>query len=168
MIRASRRRAEGGRTAAVADAVGCVLALLGEPEFVSAVQPGLAEEDGESAALLRFGDGSVAQWLASDRAGPWCWSLDLVGPGGRIAAGPGGFTWTDPDGGSADEHRRADEPDTFPGVLAAAIRKRLDPAFPPAEPVDLAAVLSVMDAAGLSSVTGQPESPGMIRRAITA
>jgi hypothetical protein len=160
-------------------ALELALQLLGEPEAIDAAYQGagvagppamnLTQLHGDITAKLRGGDGRIALIAASDQAGRWNSSATLLSGLGRLRFYDDGFEWIGPDGQKRDElrigsRRAAPVVDHAVRAIADSITRLLDPAVPEPAPVDVGAVLRVAQAALLSARTGQPESPGTIKR----
>ncbi|HBS29724.1 MAG TPA: hypothetical protein DEB06_09815 [Phycisphaerales bacterium] len=178
----------GSLAARLFDAALLVHTLLGEPDAIDAsvVTPvaasGVHEAPpasidglhGDLTANIRFAGARAASFSLSDRGGRWFRGLTLIGEGGCLRLDESGFDLLSPTGGIVDSTRldapaplKSDEPGVDPGAASAfaeAIRRALDPRASVAPPVDLAAVLSIAEAALLSARTGQGESPATILR----
>lgn len=165
-VRVCRSPDAGGIRAAGVDAVGVLAQLIGEPELVDAAAIGRA--GGPTAAAVRFADGRIGQWLLTTDGLSWDWSVRILGPGGAIAVEPSGFVWIDGVGEERDRYTADAATTSAADALAHAIRSELDGGGVPASPLNLESVLCVLDAARLSTRTGQPESPATIRRAVSA
>lgn len=171
----------GSLAARLIAALDTVALLMGEPESIDAVYcspaktPGLhalpgetlANLHGDMAISLRFSGGRAATILASDHAGAWSFTCTAIGTGGRLRLHDHGFDLFAHDGARVDEavHRRPSKaaPSLAAAAIADAISRTLDPQIPDAGPMDWAGVLSMAQAALLSSRTGQGESPATFR-----
>jgi hypothetical protein len=175
--------AHGSLGARVFWALDLALQLVGEPETIDAAfhplgdatatrsprSPSLTELHGDLTATLRGADGRLALLAASNRAGRWNAAATLVSDQGRLRFYDDGFEWIAPDGTKRDElrlgnRREGSAPDHAVAVMSDALVRLMDSSMPDPAPVNLAATLGVAQAALLSARTGQPESPGTIRR----
>lgn len=155
-----------------------VVSVLGVPELVDAAfarplpgrslhaLPGdtLRGLSGDMTLNLRFADGRACGIIASDRAARWSSEVRLLGEGGEIRAGEGGFTWLGGDGGVIETWVHPEGADRS-GIdaIAAGLVDALDGRGSEG-PIDVLTVLSVTQAALLSARTGQAESPETMRR----
>jgi predicted dehydrogenase len=171
---------QGSLGATLFNAADLVMALLGEPETIDAAyvspgqgrglhmlpEPSLRDLHGEAAATLRFADGRSASLVVGDQGGRWNRTATLVGPSGRLRVFDDGFEWIDPDGKKVDEarvRRRGETASHAAEAIADGIARLLDPHTPAPGPADHTTILSIAQAALLSTRTGQPESPATIR-----
>lgn len=164
-------------------AMDLVYALLGEPETVDAAYVGphataglhalpgetLRDLAGDLLGTLRFADGRACVLSASNAAGRWNTLVTLISPAGRLRIFDDGWEWIAPDGTKRDEHRRGKrgakaQPDHAVTAAADSLARLLDPRLPDDGPTPLEPVLAMSQAALLSARTGQPESPGTLRR----
>ncbi|TVQ60218.1 MAG: hypothetical protein EA378_12130 [Phycisphaerales bacterium] len=175
----------GSLAARAFDAFELILGLLGEPESIDAafVGPGsgpavhavpgetLRGLAGTLAALVRTSDGRAATISVSNAAPADEASIVIFGPGGRLDVGNAGLRWLAPDGAVTDQNPPRPlapeaEGDRGSDRLGRAIRAWLDTTRPPPAPVAVERVLASVQAAVLSTRTGQPESPATIRRMV--
>lgn len=161
--------------ARVLGAMEAVRALMGEPESIDASYawpqrtPGLHPLPGETlrdlrgdlTANIRFSDGRGASLLVSDQGGVWRRQCTLLGERGALGIGDEGFTWVDGAGNMVDSWTRESRDHPIAESLIEQLAERPDAG-------DLEAPLAMAQAALLSARTGQPESPGMIRRIFAA
>lgn len=178
---------EGTLGARLYSAMELILSLLGEAETIDGVyvapdfRQGLTALPGESLrhlrgdmnGVLRFADGRCASVSASDHAGRWNRQITLLGEGGRLRIYDDGFEWIGADGVKVDqarppERQRGDAFCHSIDALGEAISRLFDQAIPDDGAPDHGAVLAMTQAALLSARTGQPESPGTIRRLVRA
>ncbi len=178
---------EGSLGARLYSAMELILSLLGEAESVDAAyvapdfRQGLSALPGETLrslrgdmnAALRFADGRSAIVTASDHAGRWNRQVTILGAEGRLRIYDDGFEWISADGEKIDQARPADRArgDAYCHsieALSEAVTRLVDQAIPDDGAPDHGAVLAMTQAALLSARTGQPESPGTIRRLVGA
>lgn len=178
--------AEGSLAARLFGAIDLLNSLMGEPESVDAAHvsgafhqgsrtpPGeaLADLEGDLSALCRFSDGRAASVAASNNAGRWNFTATLLAEHGRLRVYDDGFEWVGADAQKRDELRirkaARGDPASSHAVTAIAdgIARLTDDTIPDSGPVQLESILGVSQAILLSARTGQPESPGTIRRMI--
>lgn len=178
-IEAVAPTSDGTLAARLVGALDLVAMIMGEPESIDAAYcspiktPGLHalpgetldELHGDMTLNLRFSGGRAATIFASDQGGAWAFNCTAIGAGGRLRLHDHGFEWFSPTGEKADEtsHRKPAKGSTAAMVLADALSRTLDPHIPDVGPMDWAMVLSMAQAALLSSRTGQSETPATFR-----
>lgn len=175
----------GSLAARVFDAFELVIGVLGEPESIDAAYippesghavhavPGesLRGLTGTLSALVRTSDGRAATLAVSSVAPADHVGLTVLGPGGRLDIGSRDFRWIAPDGEVRDRGEAAPLHDSAEGDRAAdrlgsSLASLLDVSRPPPAPIAVEHVLASVQAAVLSTRTGQPESPATIRRMV--
>lgn len=160
----------GPLAARLADAMETIDHLLEPCEQVDATQPArggkrppqtLADLDGVLTAIVRF-DGPMAAGLTvSDDAPDWSREVTILGPRGVLRITDYSYAWLDETGRVVDQSNRPSLQAV--DVLARAILAHLDPASVKPPPPAWERILSLCEAARLSVLTGQGESPHKLR-----
>jgi hypothetical protein len=138
-------------------------ALAGAPGAGGAVPESLEHLHGHLTANLRFADDCCAGLVVSDAAGSWRRRLTLLFRTGRLAITDTGSEFTTADGGGVESH--PDEPTPRPGALVGMqitrlLERRDGSAITP--PPDTTRLLVLCEAARLSCLTGQGETPARL------
>ena len=163
-------RAHGSAGARLADAAAVLYALVGVPEHVDAASgPIDARSDasvphrisGAAISLVaRYADGRTATLVASDAWAVDELRVDALTEDGRVQMSTNGFVWYSGDGTQRDRHD-APRPASWPARVASEMLRADAASAAPGEPL---AVLAIVEAAVLSTRTGQAESPETVLR----
>lgn len=155
----------GSPRSVLADAALIAHELLGVPDRVDAVRAG----DGMYAALLRYSQGAGVTVSVGVRGGGFSREVTVLGDQGVIRLSDEHFLWHGEDEllidesnfehGGDGEHRRA-------AVLAAWLRRRLQPGMKHNDSPRNGTVLAIVEAALLSARTGEPERPDAMERLV--
>lgn len=157
---------QGTLHARLFDAMATVAAVCGPIERLNAglagplpsVPDDLSDLHGHLTANVRFKSNRCASLSLSDTAGIWFRGITVLGPGGCLRINDDGFEWIDPEGKTIDS--QASPRHSAPGELAGRQMIRLlDQAAPAEPPLDVSHLLACCEAARLSCLTGQDESP---------
>ena len=107
---------------------------------------------------MRFKSNRCACAALSDSAGSWFRGVTVLGEGGCLRISDGGFDWINPAGKTIESHQAHSlhTPGELVGMQIARMFDAIDSTDAPPDNGDL---LSLCEAARLSCLTGQNESP---------
>lgn len=148
------------------DAMDVIQSLCGEVESVNAALAGPLSETPEHAWDLtghltincRCKSNRCAAAVLSDRTGAWSSDITLPGDGACLRITSGGFEWIGADGKLVDRHSEGGN--LTPGqLIGMQIARLMDDRDAVVTPPDNVALLALCEAARLSCLTRQDESP---------
>jgi len=151
------------------DAMDVVNTLCGAPETINAALAGPLAEVPERLSVLcghmtlnlRFKANRCGCVALSDRAGTWFRGVTVLGDHGHLRISDTGFEWIGVDGTLIDRHA---EPASsgLPALIAGQLKHLLVEHPPSDPPMDHVALMALFEAARLSCLTGQDESPAKL------
>ena len=160
----------GTLTARLFDAMDVVLDLCGPIEAVNAALSGplqnvpdeLHDLRGHMTINIRFKPNRCACAALSDSAGGWFRGITVLGDGGCMRISETGFEWIGPDGTMIDQLH--EPPQRTPGgQIGLQIRRVLDGKDHSQSPPDCLTLVTLCEAARLSCLTGQDETPAKLK-----
>jgi hypothetical protein len=160
----------GTLTARLFDAMDVVLDLCGPIEAVNAALSGplqnvpdeLPDLRGHMTINIRFKPNRCACAALSDSAGGWFRGITVLGDGGCMRISETGFEWIGPDGTMIDQLH--EPPQRTPGgQIGLQIRRVLDGKDHSQSPPDCLTLVTLCEAARLSCLTGQDETPAKLK-----
>ncbi len=160
------------------DAMDLAGRIMGEPETVHAsysgaasgralhVLPGESLRDlhGDLTASLRFADGRGAAIFVTDQADTLALRATLTGPTGVIRVTDRDLSWRTTSGEERVASGAPRDPRGSGQIIAEQIQRLLDTSGAALGGVDVPRTLAMSQAALLSSRTGEPERPDLVRR----
>jgi predicted dehydrogenase len=156
------------------DAMDLIVSLCGQPEIVDAglAAPGgekpetLASMHGHMTVNLRFSDDRCACIAVSDRAGAWFRGVTLLGENGSLRISDTDFQWRAADGRAMDAHDEV-KPLSAGALCGLHIQRLLERRDDTEPPADMPLLLSLCEAARLSSRTGEGEEPRKVMQMLS-
>jgi predicted dehydrogenase len=160
---------QGSLFARLFDAMDVITSLCDQTQAINAALAGPLNTvpehpeglHGHMTVNMRFKSNRCACAALSDSAGSWFRGVTVLGEGGCLRISDGGFDWIGPAGNTIDSlHSHTSLP---PGELVGMqIARALEDKDAGEPPPDIAGLLSLCEAARLSCLTGQDESPGKL------
>ena len=159
-------RESGTLFARLFDAMDFAVDLMGDVQSVDASLagplPGVPETlpnlRGHMTVNLRLAEWRCASISVSDQAGVWFRGASLIGDGGCVRIGDHDIEWTDHTGTMIDSQEIEGNPGAA-GLIAEQISRVHNRQNTTDPPPDTTRILALCEAARLSALTGQGESP---------